>query len=460
MMEEVTISREMLERYDKPGPRYTSYPTVPAWQEAFGEDDYRAALATVDELADDVLSIYVHQPFCAERCAYCGCNATVTRRPEVVDAYLDRVERELDMVRSQLSSRRRVVQFHWGGGTPNFMTEAQARRLYGLFAQAFDIDPNGEISLEVDPRIGNREQLELYRELGFNRISLGVQDIEPRVQQAIGRIQPFEQTSELFKLSRELGYSSVNLDIVYGLPFQNAASFEHTLDEVIALGPDRVACFSYAHVPWVKPNQKHIDTSGLPEAYEKFGLFRLAIRRFTEAGYDWIGMDHFARHDDELSAAVRERRLHRNFMGYTTRPAPHMLAFGMSGIGDLAGCYVQNDAKLGDYQRSIDSGRLPVVRGHRLSADDRLRRMVITHLMCNLELPYDLTREAFDVDLRTALGNDLANLEAYEEDGFVTLEPHRVVVTRLGRFFIRNLGMTLDAHLPRTSERPIFSRTV
>ncbi|NTV99898.1 MAG: oxygen-independent coproporphyrinogen III oxidase [Oscillochloris sp.] len=459
-MSEVIITPEVLARYNKPGPRYTSYPTVPAWTSEFSEEDYREALHELASRSSDALSVYVHLPFCAERCTYCGCNATVTRHPEVVDKYLDRVERELDMVAPLLGERRQVVQLHWGGGTPNFLSTPQMRRLVDLLNTHFQIDPAGEVALEFDPRIGTIEQLQQIRELGFNRISFGVQDVNSVVQEAIGRIQPFEQTEKLFRASRDLGFASVNVDMVYGLPKQTAESFSDTLSAISDLRPDRIACFSYAHVPWVKANQKLIDVSALPDTFTKFSLFRMAIDRLAQVGYDWVGMDHFAQRDDELAVAARELRLHRNFMGYTTRPASNMLAFGMSSISDLVGRFVQNESHLGRYQKMIDAGQLPVVKGYKLSPDDLLRRSVILHLMCNLELPYDLTRASFGVDLRDALGEDLEHLEAYVDDGFIELLPDRIQVTSLGRFFVRLLAMELDAHLARTSERTAFSKTV
>jgi oxygen-independent coproporphyrinogen-3 oxidase len=455
-----TISREVLDRYNKPGPRYTSYPTVPFWHKSFGEADYLQALRDLAQRPDETLSVYVHLPFCAERCFYCGCNATVTRQPAVVDTYLDRVEREVRTVVDMLGGRRRVVQLHWGGGTPNFLSSAQVARLYGLLDELFDIDPAGEISVEIDPRIADRERLETLRRLGFNRISLGVQDFEEAVQRAIGRIQPEALTHEVYHLCRELGFESVNLDVVYGLPNQTELTFGRTLHEIINLGPDRVACFSYAHLPDARPNQRRVDTTNMPDHYEKFALFQQSIDAFTSSGYEWIGMDHFARVDDELSVASRERRLHRNFMGYTTQPAPNMLAFGMSGIGDLADCFVQNDSKLGNYQKTIDAGRLPVVRGLRRTPDDALRRAVITHMMCNFELPYSLTREPFGVDAREALGPEIERLKGYADEGLLTVEPDRLVVTTLGRFFVRLLGMELDAYLHMDGERPVFSRTI
>lgn len=460
-MESVILSPAQVERYSRPGPRYTSYPTVPVWTADFGENDYYAALADVAARPEDTLSVYLHLPFCAERCAYCGCNATSTKRPAVVDAYLDRVERELEMVVPRLGERRRVAQMHWGGGTPNFLNEAQTRRIYGLMAAAFNIESTAEVSVELDPRIGSPEQMAFYREIGFNRVSFGVQDINERVQQAIGRIQPFEQTEKLYLSARELGYASVNIDLVYGLPYQTDEGFAKTIDAIVELRPDRVACFGYAHLPNSRLNQKQVDAGELPDAIDRVRLFQLALSRFCDDGYDWIGLDHFALAEDEMAVALRERRLHRNFMGYTTKPAPHMLAFGMSSIGDLAGRFVQNDMHLGHYQKAIDSGHLPVVKGMHLTRDDEIRRMAITHLMCNLELPYDLTLNAFGVRLDDYLGEDLDRVAAYADDGFVELLPDRLQVTGLGRYFIRNLAMEIDAHLKRGGgERPLFSKTL
>lgn len=455
-MEPVHVTREQIDYYNRPGPRYTSYPTVPVWSTSFDERAYREALAAVAARPADTLSVYVHLPFCAERCAYCGCNATATKHAHVVDTYLDRVERELSIVAPLLGERRRVVQLHWGGGTPNFLNEAQARRLMGLLDAAFAIDREGEIALEMDPRIGNAEQAAFYRALGFNRVSLGVQDINPQVQAAIGRIQPFEQTAALFAACRAEGFSSVNLDLVYGLPYQTEERFGHTLDAAIALRPDRLACFSYAHLPQARPNQKRVDASGLPTPYTKFALFQQAVQRFSEAGYDWIGMDHFALADDELAVAAREKRLHRNFMGYTTRPAPQLLGLGMSAIGDLGGCFVQTEAHLGRYEQALAAGRLPIVRGHRLSADDRRRRAAITHLMCNLELPLGTALDAGD----EAMVESIERVIAHADEGLVEVANERIVVTDLGRYFLRNLCMELDAYLKHTADRPLFSKTI
>lgn len=454
------IASELVERYNRPGPRYTSYPTVPVWSHTFGATAYQQALYDLAALPNEVLSLYVHLPFCVARCAYCGCNATVTRKPAVVDTYLDCIERELDLVTAIIGRQRRVVQLHWGGGTPNFLDVAQTRRLYQALATRFVIEPEGEISVEVDPRIAARERLENLRTLGFNRISLGVQDFDPFVQMAIGRMQSTEVTVDTYNICRELAFTSVNLDLVYGLPGQTAFSFERTLQQLIDLGPDRIACFNYAHMPSLRPNQKRVDTTYMPDPLEKFDFFRLAVETLTEAGYEWLGMDHFARSDDELSVAARARQLHRNFMGYTTRPATQMLAFGMSAISELVDRYVQNDAKLGNYQQAVMAGQFPIVRGYYLSADDRLRRAAINSLMCNFELPYNLSVPGYAPTVAAALGPELERLRPYADEGFLSFAADRIVVTTLGRFFIRNICMELDAYLGAEHNRGHFSRTV
>jgi oxygen-independent coproporphyrinogen-3 oxidase len=451
---------ELLARYNRPGPRYTSYPPVPFWDNDFDAAAYRTALDAVAAQPADPLSLYVHLPFCAERCAYCGCNATVTKHDHVVDAYLDRVERELAQIAPLLGGRRTVVQMHWGGGTPNFLNAAQTRRLIALLDAAFVRDLTGEMSVEMDPRIGTAEQLALYKALGFNRLSFGVQDINADVQVAIGRMQPFAQTEGLYTAARDLGFTSINLDLVYGLPYQTPAAFAETLHAINSLQPDRVACFSYAHLPQSRPNQKRVDATGLPTPQVKAGLFLQALSQFVDAGYAWIGMDHFALHGDELAVAAHERRLQRNFMGYSTQPTPHLLALGVSAIGDLGGCYVQNDAHLGRYEKALDAGTLPVVRGKRLSADDQLRRAAITHLMCNLELPFDLGRTTLGVAVSEALAEPLERIADFAAEGFVAVLPDRLRVTELGRFFLRNLAMELDAYLPQHQGRQLFSTTV
>lgn len=450
----VQIEPNRLARYDVPGPRYTSYPTVPAWKAPFGAAEYQEALRELARLEHDPVSVYVHLPFCGYRCHYCACNVTIATRTDVVDRYLDRVERELDLVTGIVGHNRRVVQLHLGGGTPNLLTVGQLGRLVHLLQRRFAFASSAERSVEADPRLVTRDQVEALRAFGFHRISYGVQDFDGVVQGAIGRFQPEAVVRAAMSLAREAEFEGVNIDLIYGLPEQTTARFARTLETALALEPDRVACYNYAHVPQVRHNQRLIDASALPSREEKFNLFRMAVDAFTGGGYEWIGMDHFARAADDLAVAARERRLHRDFMGYTTRRAPHLLAFGMSAIGDVAGRFVQNVPRTGEYQRVLDAGEFPVERGHRLSDDDWRRRHAILNLMCNLELPHHLVPPPEK--------ESHARLRPLVEDGLITVRLDRYEVTPIGRYFLRNVAMALDAYLPLqlAAARPVFSRTV
>jgi len=462
------LTPERVDHYNRPGPRYTSYPPIPFWSSDFGEEDYRAALQRAADASGDPVALYVHLPFCAERCAYCGCNATVTNRSSVVDAYLDRVELEIASVTRTLGRGRRALELHLGGGTPNFLNEAQMERLLRLLEEAFDLGPEADRSVEIDPRIATPEQVRFLRGLGFTRISLGVQDMDPRVQEAIGRIQPESLTREIFLAAREAGFPSVNLDLVFGLPYQTPEVFQRTLDSVIELRPDRLSCFSYAHLPHLRANQKQVDARGLPATpWDKFSLFRQAVDALTGGGWTWIGMDHFALETDELSRALEERRLHRNFMGYVERAAPHLVAFGCSAIGEVGGAQIQGDPRLGSWQRTLDAGALPVVRGHLLTDEDLRRRDAIHHLLSNLELPHRLleAREGASGGKLPALVREREALESHADDGLLRRLHDRYEVTAMGRWFLRNLCMELDAYLPVSlpsvqGGAPRFSMTV
>jgi oxygen-independent coproporphyrinogen-3 oxidase len=446
------ITPELLDRYDRPGPRYTSYPPIPSWSAQFREADYRSALADLARLPADPVALYLHLPFCVARCWYCGCNATVTRHDHVQEAYVGRLIREMGMVCDVLGARRYAAEMHWGGGTPNFLGPAAMEQLAAALHERFELAPGAPVAIEIDPRVGSVEQLGRLRDLGFNRLSIGIQDFDPAVQRAIGRIQSEPLVAELRGAARDLGFGSVNFDLVYGLPGQTEGSFARTLQRVLEMAPDRIACFGYAHVPWARANQRRIDTASLPDRHQRFALFRLAVETLTEAGYRWIGLDHFAHPRDELSLALDAGRLRRTFMGYVPDPAPHLLAFGTSGIGEVDGRLVQNDAHLGRYQRAIDAGQLPIVRGHVLSEDDRVRRAGIERLLCTLELPYEAL---------AGLGGDdpLARFRPFADDGLVGFEVDRLVVTPSGRFVLRNLAMELDAYAEGASSDR-FSRTV
>lgn len=454
---EVQIRRE---RYAGAGPRYTSYPTVPYWDAGFDSADYEDALDEVAHHPSRALSVYVHIPFCGRRCWYCGCNAMVTHRTDIVDAYLDHLEAEIGRVVEILGTGRRVAQLHWGGGTPNFLDDAQTDRLLSRLSSVFALG-DAEIGIELDPRIARPGLPAFLRTLGFTRVSLGVQDFDPGVQTAIGRLQSDEETVDLYEGCRRAGFTSVNLDLVYGLPRQTRQTFARTLDRILALGPDRIATFAYAHVPALRPNQRAIDEDELPGAPERLEMLLDAVERLEGAGWTWVGLDHFARADDELARAARHKTLRRTFMGYTTGGGDDLIAFGVSGIGQLAGRYVQNDASLAGYQRALDDRTFPIVRGLRMTRDDRLRARVIEHLMCNLEIPSDLTVDEFGIGPAEALPDAFARLAPLVDDGLVRVWDGAVTVTAVGRYYVRNIAMVFDAHLHASpTERPAFSATV
>lgn len=453
----------LIRRYDRPGPRYTSYPTAVEFHEGFGPADYQARLDATAARRDEPLSLYLHIPFCESRCAYCGCAVVATKKRDVAATYLEYLSRELTMLAGALGGRRRVVQYHWGGGTPTYLTVAQIARLDGLVRRHFDVAPDAEQAVEIDPRVTSREQLTLLRLLGFNRLSFGVQDFAEVVQQAIHRHQSETDTRALYWFAREAGFGSINFDLVYGLPRQTVPSFERTLASVTEMLPDRIAVYSYAHVPWLRPNQKVIDPLDLPDADAKRALLGSAIDAFTAAGYDPIGMDHFALPDDDLALAARERRLHRNFMGYTTRPAADSVALGVSAIGDVRGTFAQNHKTLARYYQALDAGRFPIERGYALTDDDRVRRYVITELMCNFHLDLAHVRARFGVTPGEYFAAELAALRAPEgpvSDGLLDISADALTVTPRGRLFVRNICMAFDRYLAAHEGRPVFSRTI
>ncbi len=456
----IRVPAEFLERYDRPGPRYTSYPTAPSWSDEFGPADHLDSLRRASERAGEPLAMYVHLPFCESMCWYCGCSVQITQDHDKGGRYVDQVLREADLARARLTADRPVHQHHWGGGTPTFLRPDEIVRLYEGLRARFPVADGAEVSVEIDPRVTTREQLEVMRGIGFNRVSMGVQDFRAEVQQAIHRVQSYEQTRALVEAARELGYQSVNLDVVYGLPHQTPASFAESLDLVLGLGPDRLACYGYAHVPWLKKHQHVIDEKALPRGRDKLELYLVALDKFQDGGFEVIGMDHFAKTTDPLAKAARNGELHRNFMGYAVMPAEDMLSFGITAISEMDGAFAQNVKNLGDYDRLISAGELPVERGLRRSADDDARRRIILDVMCGFRLDWENHggRAAFEERYADAL----AELRPMAEDGLVTFDDRGFSVTELGRLFVRNLAMPFDAYLQklRAEGGPRFSRTV
>jgi oxygen-independent coproporphyrinogen-3 oxidase len=454
---------ELLKKYDRPGPRYTSYPTAVEFSAAFGPAEYAERLDEADRAAGP-LSLYAHLPFCEHRCTFCGCHVVITKDQDIVENYLGYLHREIDLLAARLPHRRRVSQYHWGGGTPTHLTPAEMEALHRKLTDHFTLEPDAEVAIEVDPRVTTVEQIDLLRSLGFNRLSMGVQDFDPDVQAAVDRNQTEVQTRTMYDLGRAKGFASINLDLIYGLPLQTSEKFGRTVDIVTAMRPDRVALYSYAHVPWIKAQQKWIDPKTLPSPEDKLQLFLDARERFLASGYVEIGMDHFALPGDELAEARGKRRLHRNFMGYTVKMGSDMVAVGVSGIGDVRGAFAQNEKKLSRYYEVLDSGRFPVERGYALNRDDAIRRETITRLMCNLWLDTRAIEREFGIEFAAYFAPELAALTdrgGPVAEGFVAIEPDHIEVVGLGRFFVRNVAMTFDRYLSsRITDKPIFSRTV
>lgn len=450
---------ELVRKYNLPGPRYTSYPTAPQFSTTLDRAALRAEVAQDNADATSPLSLYFHLPFCESLCWYCGCTTVITKRLASAGEYVGLLERELALTAPLLHSARPVTQLHFGGGTPTFLPPAEIDRLAAAIHRHFRFDPDSENSVEIDPRRLTREHVEAFRHLGCNRASLGVQDTNPDVQLAIHRWQPLAQTAQAVTWLRAAGYQSVSLDLIYGLPLQTPASFTRTLDEIIALQPDRLAVFSYAHVPWIKPAQKIFDDRAqLPTTEAKLTMLLTAIARLTAAGYVQIGMDHFARPDDELAVAFADGTLHRNFQGYTTRAGASLYGFGMSSISQTDGSFSQNHKDLAAYAAALAAGQLPFERGCLLTADDRRRRAIISAIMCGRGLDYAALSRQLGLDFAATYATELASLADLAADGLLVVHPDRVAITPLGRLFLRIIAMRFDAHLAR--QRTGFSKAV
>ena len=454
------ISDEVLERYNRPGPRYTSYPTAPVWKDDFGPEDLEKYYARAEERATP-LSLYMHIPFCENLCLFCACNVSIQKNKSVAIPYLDALKREIAHVGAFISKKRRVIQFHWGGGAPTYLTPAQMEDLFGAARERFTFAPDAEIGIEIDPRVTSREHLETLRHIGFNRLSMGIQDFQAKVQETIHRVQPFEMTRDLILAARELGFESLNVDLIYGLPYQTAASFRDTIRQTLELHPDRVAMFSYAHVPWLKKQQGSF-AAHLPEGMEKFQIFRAGLEGFLDAGYSYIGMDHFARPGDELAVAQRNRTLHRNFQGYTTKAGADLYGMGVSAISSVGEAYAQNRKEVAAYQSTVAQRGIATMRGYRLSQDDVIRRAVIGRLLCHTVIPKEEVEREFSISFDEYFRGELPQLATFRDEGLVELPPGEIRVTPLGRIFIRNVAMTFDVYLRQQhmDQKPLFSKTL
>ena len=449
------VDPEWLARYDRPTPRYTSYPTAPMWTDATREDAERAFMATVDDPTP--ISVYLHVPFCERMCFYCGCNVVATRTRKRVSEYLEAIHDEITTAR-RFSGEHVVQQLHIGGGTPTYLTPDELEAMMACVWGAFSRLDHAEVSLEVDPGVTTRAHLEAAARSGFNRVSLGVQDFSDRVQDIIGRYQKVEQTRRVYADARELGFESVNLDLMYGLPGQSLDNVLASATGAADLGADRVAVFGYAHVPWIKPHQKKLEDHPIPDAVERWRMLLAAHDLLVDRGYVAIGLDHFARADDELAEAMAKGRLHRNFQGYTVLDPAHLFAFGASAIGEVADTYVQNTRRVPEYIERVAKDGIATVRGHKVTAEDRLRRDIIHGIMCRLELDYAEIEAAHGISFRETFGDALATLEPLAKDGLVSLQETRLDVTPLGRFLMRNVAQAFDAYRP--DGQPRYARAV
>jgi oxygen-independent coproporphyrinogen III oxidase len=459
MEQQITFDASLIKRYDVAGPRYTSYPTAVQFHSGFDAAAYRQALATRD--THRPLSLYFHLPFCDTVCFYCACNKVVTKRREKAAPYLQRVHHEMQLVAAQLNGPRHVEQLHWGGGTPTFISHAEMRELMRVTRRLFELadDARGEYGIEIDPREVKPDTLAVLREIGFNRLSMGVQDFDPRVQQAVNRIQSEAETFGVLTEARRLGFRSISMDLIYGLPFQSVASFGITLDKVLAVQPDRLSVFNYAHLPELFKPQRRINAADLPSPQVKLEILQMTIARLTAAGYVYIGMDHFARPDDELAIAQRDGKLYRNFQGYSTHADCDLLGFGITSISSVNDCFAQNLKELDDYYPRIDANELPVFRGIALDADDRLRRDIIIQLSCHFGLDFSAIAAKHYIVFSDYFARELRDLHAMQTDGLLQLHTAGLTVLPAGRLLIRNICMVFDKYLrDKTQQR--FSKVI
>jgi oxygen-independent coproporphyrinogen-3 oxidase len=458
-MTSLHVDFDLVKKHNVAGPRYTSYPPATKFTGDFSREELASRIEANNRSSRD-LSLYFHIPFCETLCWFCGCTTVITSDHDKGSQYIGILEREVETMRPRINSGRKVVQLHFGGGSPTFLKPDEIRRLGAVIHRNFSFSPDIEAGVEVDPRRLTRDHLVALREVGFNRASMGVQDFDPTVQKAIHRIQPREMTQQSMDWMRELGFGSINLDLIYGLPHQTPGSFEETLDTVLQMQPDRLSIFSYAHVPWIKPAQKILEQKNLPSPEIKLQLLKLVIEKLTANDrYVYIGMDHFARPDDELAVAQRNKQLQRNFQGYSTRAGSDIYAFGMSSISQIPDAYWQNEKDLPVYKEAVESGREPWHRAYFLTEEDTLRRDVIMRLMCDLSIDFAAASVRLGIDFEQHFAPELASLAPFLNDGLLERSPTGLAVTDTGRLFIRNIAMCFDNTLPPAGERR-YSKTV
>lgn len=454
----LAVDIEQIKKYNVPGPRYTSYPPANRFKPGLTEEAILERLRAEGGAERD-LSLYVHLPFCQTLCWYCGCNTVITKKQSRSATYIEYLEKELRLMSDHVNPERKAAQIHFGGGTPTFLTPEEIRTTGELLRSHFKIAPDVEAGVEIDPRRLTFGHIAALRDAGMNRVSLGVQDFDPRVQLAVNRVQPFERTREVVEWIRSAGFRSLSVDLIYGLPFQTADSFHKTLDLTLSLNPDRLALFSYAHVPWIKPAQRLLKAETMPDAETKLGILKLGVETLTREGYAYIGMDHFAKRGDELEIAQREGKLQRNFQGYSTRAGTDIYGFGVSSISQARDMYWQNEKELGRYYARLDEGRLPVANGYVLTGEDRIRRETIMRLMCDMKLEFGPMSERLGLNFAEYFERELSAVKALETDGLVRSLAGGIEVTDLGRLLIRNVAMCFDGY-PASKTEGVYSRTI
>ncbi|AKG20150.1 oxygen-independent coproporphyrinogen III oxidase [Calothrix sp. 336/3] len=453
----VRFDLDIIQKYDTPTPRYTSYPPATELQSEFTEAEYREAIANSNQRKTP-LSLYFHIPFCESACYFCGCNVVVSNNKNIATPYLDYLVKDIQQTASLIDSQREVVQIHWGGGTPNYLSQKQIERIFDNIRKNFSVDPGAEISIEINPRYIDKDYVFFLREIGFNRISFGIQDFHPQVQAAVNRVQPEKMLFEVMGWIKEAGFQSINVDLIYGLPYQNRQTFEETIKKTIQLDPDRIAVFNFAYVPWIKPVQKRIPESALPAPQEKLDILKMTIEELTRSKYLFIGMDHFAKPHDELAIAQRDYTLKRNFQGYTTWAQAELFGFGATSVGMLEEAYAQNHKNLKDYYRAIDAGKLPICKGIKLTPDDILRRDVIMCIMSHAKLHKQDIEEKYHINFDQYFARELNALKALEQDGLISLSPDDIYITDIGRLLVRNIAVIFDARMIAKEQK--FSRSI
>ena len=457
----VDLDKELLTKYSVSIPRYTSYPTAPEWTENFIQEDFLKANKTANKLQSPI-SLYFHLPFCESQCYFCACNVVISKRRDVVIPYLEHIKKEIRNLGTLTDKKRNVEQIHLGGGTPTYFTPYELKDFFSSVQENYNILRNCEVGIEIDPRVTTTEHLKVLSELGFNRLSMGIQDFEPKVQEAVNRIQPYEETKKIFNLTRELGFNSVNVDLIYGLPHQTVSTFSKTIDLILKLNPDRIALFHYAHLPQlINHQEKYISTESLPNSDVKIEIFKYAVQTLTDSGYSFIGLDHFAKPNDELAKSKDSKTLHRNFQGYTTKANCDLYGFGITAISNIQDTFSQNIKKLNRYYEAISTNKLPLSRGITLNKDDLLRKEIIMKILCHGLITKSDIEEKYQIRFNKYFPTEIEKLKILKKDGLVNLNENTIEVTNIGQFFLRNIACTFDFYLQqKNGKQKIYSKTI